>query len=347
VTRVAIISGDAGGSGYYRAALVKRALDRHDCGVEAIMADRWSPAFAFVDVAYFVHPQPYTISIDALHALKRSGVAIVVDADDDVFNVPPYMPIHAASHEWGFRRYQQALYATADLVTATTDYIGRKFAAISGASHAVIPNAFDTTIKLARPDFKPGDSLTVGFAGGVHTADLAALDPVWDALLSRGHGLVFAGSAPRSLIGRERCGAKVAILTGTPSVETWMQFLPTLGIDVAVAPLVDNDFNRCRSDLKIVEASHLLGAPVVASDLTPFDTVKADGRRVQKVAGFDPAAWLAAIERAGVVAREDGKRYALSERYRLENTVHQWAGAFKEALARVRGEVITEMAMSP
>lgn len=347
--RVAIISGDQGGSGYYRAELVKRAMDRHDLGVDAFFAERWMPAFDGADVVYLVHPWAKTITIEKIHALKRAGKAIVVDADDDVFNVPVYMPAHAVASEWAVQRYQRALYASADLVTGTTEYVAAKFARHAGASvpHRVVPNAFDTSIKLARLQGKPGKTIAVGFAGGVHTADLAALDDVWPILLSRGYGLTFIGSAPRSLIGRDREGARIAVIGGTPSVETWMQLLAATPIDVALAPLVDNEFNLCRSELKVIEAGHLLGAPVVASDAQAFHSTPADGRRVQKVAGFDPSAWVEAIERAAQVAREDGRRYALPARHRLETTAHMWAAAFKEASALVRGEVVTEMAMSP
>ena len=39
--------------------------------------------------------------------------------------------------------------------------------------------------------------------------------------------------------------------------------------DFAVAPLVDTPFNRCKSDLKILEYS-ALGLPVIASDLPQY-----------------------------------------------------------------------------
>ena len=333
--RVAIISGDTGGTCYYRAALLKRAFDRDpSLGVEAIFADRWQAAFEYVDLVYLLHPwEPKTIAIERLHALKRAGKAIVVDADDDVFNVPPESAAYAACQEYAFRRFQAALYRSADLVTASTEHIGRSFAARAGAPYRVVPNAFDAEVKIARPHGKLTGRPTIGWAGGVqHHGDLAALDALWPALLARGYGLLFLGASPKSVQGRSwhRTGDRVAVLEGTPSVEQYMQLLPTLGVDVALAPLVDNAFNRCRSELKAVEASWLFGAPLVMSDGPAFHAIP-EGPRAQKVVGFDAAAWLDAIERGIAIARTEGRRYALPERNRLTATAPLWAAAFKEA----------------
>ena len=47
-------------------------------------------------------------------------------------------------------------------------------------------------------------------------------------------------------------------------------------IDVALVPLRDNDFNRCKSELKIVEAGYM-GKAVIVSDVTPYSEWIKDG----------------------------------------------------------------------
>ncbi|MCW0417378.1 hypothetical protein NB689_003132 [Xanthomonas sacchari] len=47
------------------------------------------------------------------------------------------------------------------------------------------------------------------------------------------------------------------------------QALAALGLDLALAPLEDNLFNRCKSNLRLLEYG-ACGYPVVASDLPPY-----------------------------------------------------------------------------
>ncbi|MEJ0081553.1 MAG: hypothetical protein WDM78_11560 [Puia sp.] len=47
-------------------------------------------------------------------------------------------------------------------------------------------------------------------------------------------------------------------------------------IDVALAPLVDNEFNSCKSELKLIEAG-VKKIPVIATNLPPFSDVQAQG----------------------------------------------------------------------
>ncbi len=47
------------------------------------------------------------------------------------------------------------------------------------------------------------------------------------------------------------------------------RFLASLNVNMAIAPLLDNRFNRCKSDLKFLEAS-TLGLPIACQDIPTF-----------------------------------------------------------------------------
>jgi glycosyltransferase involved in cell wall biosynthesis len=49
--------------------------------------------------------------------------------------------------------------------------------------------------------------------------------------------------------------------------------LATLDLDIAIAPLEDNAFNQCKSNLRLLEYG-AMGWPVVCSDVYPFRTGK-------------------------------------------------------------------------
>lgn len=89
-------------------------------------------------------------------------------------------------------------------------------------------------------------------------------------------------------------------------------------IDVSLVPLKDNDFNRCKSELKIVEAGYM-GKAVIVSDVTPYAEWIKDGVNGVKINpnrnGID---WFVAIKR---LAKEPELRKDLS--LALEETIKE------------------------
>ena len=82
-----------------------------------------------------------------------------------------------------------------------------------------------------------------------------------------------------------------------PFDDSYASFLKTLGkvhFDIGLAPLADNVFNRCKSNIKWLEYSAYARAGVYA-DLEPYrDSVKHGNTGM--LAGDDPQAWFNALE---------------------------------------------------
>ena len=104
--------------------------------------------------------------------------------------------------------------------------------------------------------------------------------------------------------------------------------------DIGIIPLVNNEFNKCKSELKYIEFS-ALGIPVVASDVNVYNESIEDG-----VTGFlanDEDEWVSKLSlliedgslRNGIVnnARED-----ILENYNLKSRVNQWDNIFKRLI---------------
>lgn len=333
---VVCVSGDQWGTNYYRARLVKRGLERRDdLGMNFVHTHLFGPGLAqSADVLYVLRPMPQTVPIGVLHALKRSGKPIVVDWDDDVFNIPEWSMSGFALDKKAVRDYYSALMKLADLVTTTNEYNAReRLPQVTDAPVRVIPNALDEQQRLLKPtrplsfeEAKPN----IGWAGGSqHNGDVAALDAVWQECLARGWTLTFLSDVPRSLEGDERFAGQIVQVGGVADVEVYHQALALSCMDVCVAPLLDIPFNRAKSSLKALEYGAIAGAPCVLSDVEAYDDVK-EGERVQKLRGFSTREWMSALEKAVEVAKS-GKQYVLPERFRLGTTTEQWAAAFREA----------------
>lgn len=103
----------------------------------------------------------------------------------------------------------------------------------------------------------------VGWAGGMgHTGDLELVaDVVRD--LSDEVEWVFFGMCP------DKLRPFVAEVHAGIEITHYPKKLASMNLDLAIAPLEDNLFNRCKSNLRILEYG-VCGFPVVCSDVRPY-----------------------------------------------------------------------------
>lgn len=107
------------------------------------------------------------------------------------------------------------------------------------------------------------DRPRVGWAGGSgHTGDLELIADVVQALSDEVHW-VFFGMCPPKL------RPYVHELHEGVDIHQYPAKLASLNLDLALAPLEDNLFNRCKSNLKLLEYG-ACGYPVVCTDTAPY-----------------------------------------------------------------------------
>lgn len=136
--------------------------------------------------------------------------------------------------------------------------------------------------KLARPSTDGSAPIRVLWAGASqHQADLDLLSPVVEATMDQ-YRWVFMGLCPRGVAGDPRIEFHAGV-----EFDAYPAALAALRADIAVAPLVDTSFNRCKSALKLMEYG-ALELPVVASAMTPYASAP-----VLRAANHDQ--WLAAL----------------------------------------------------
>jgi GT2 family glycosyltransferase/2-polyprenyl-3-methyl-5-hydroxy-6-metoxy-1,4-benzoquinol methylase len=110
-------------------------------------------------------------------------------------------------------------------------------------------------------------------------------------------------------------------------IESYPQKLASLNLDLAVAPLEDNDFNVAKSNLRLLEYG-MMGWPVVCSDIYPYQTNHAPVHRVANT----KADWLAAIRqiladpKALQQSGDELKAWVMTN-YLLEDHLHEWFSA--------------------
>lgn len=79
---------------------------------------------------------------------------------------------------------------------------------------------------------------------------------------------IFIGNIPDGLSDLAKAGKLKQI--GSLSITSYIKTLNELDLDLAVVPLLDNDFNRCKSPIKVLEY-YSVGVPCFVSDVGVYD----------------------------------------------------------------------------
>lgn len=159
-----------------------------------------------------------------------------------------------------------------DAVTVTTEALADEMRKLTGMKDVrvlpnLVPNSFINSALDGRrsADAKKSDKPRVGWAGGIgHGGDLkiiaTTMQEFGDEVQWVFFGMLPDGVAP---------GPNVEFYKGV-KFENYPRMLGTMNLDLALAPLEDNDFNRCKSDLRVLEYG-AAGFPVLASDISTYE----------------------------------------------------------------------------
>lgn len=275
--KVYVFPADTHGCGCYRLIWPARALRRqgHDVVIVMpqnrsamlrgvvrgdIMVDVQVPGDADVIVFQRVTHRHVT---QAISIIRRKGIAVVVDMDDDLTCIHPANPAFGMLHPRGpnpdhsWRNTTKSC-QSATLVTVSTPALLDVYAR-HGRGHVLYNMVPRHMLALEH-----ADSDVIGWGGSVHShpTDLQVMGSAIAQLLQAGHKFRVAGQ----LAGIHQAlgvSSRVDIeATGVVDIEAWPLALNTIGI--GVAPLADSKFNQSKSWLKMAEYA-ALGIPVVAS----------------------------------------------------------------------------------
>ena len=225
-----------------------------------------------------------------INACKKASMRVIMDLDDDVWHVPESNPaakmLHAVKD--GFSACMQVV----DLVTVSTKQLAsiareqlRKAAGRNSRVEIIVAeNRIDEKL-FAAPCRR--DQLVVGWAGssshmGIvgrkRTGDLGLIEDTLLELAPQHADVVF----------QFRGGHPVPELLHAPNVEykAWAPVaeyparMPRWGWSIALAPLMNVQFNCCKSSIKMVEAGYC-GIPCLASHVEPYERFVSHDRELR------------------------------------------------------------------
>ncbi len=286
------------------------------------------------DVIVIQRVNPYSTPI--IKKAKQHGIKLVYEADDDFLDINPFNPSFNYIH--GNLVNIKKLVGAADKIVVSTPELKKRFDKLNLASDVeIIRNYYLDNVLPLKPFSYTGDSyVKIGYFGTMtHNNDLELIHNVILRLKD-----IFSKKAIQ--VDFEVIGASidenidwfgVKKLPYYPmSMATFMKWIANEAKwDIGIIPLVNTEFNKCKSELKYIEFT-ALGVPVVASDVDIYKNTIEDG-----VTGFlanNEDEWVDKLSilienptlRNGML---NNARADILKNYDLRDRAKQWDEIFK------------------
>lgn len=191
---------------------------------------------------------------------------IVAEVDDNYLSTAQYNPAaEAYAPGTPLREIANKQFAIADALVVSTPYLKEVYSELNEHIY-VVQNSIDTKAWNVKSKSKSG--IRIGWVGGgSHYEDLKILEPIIPSILKKHKDVkfVFLHGIPEFLKGIPR----VECVYKFERIDKYPRYVAANDFDIGMAPLVDNAFNRGKSNLRWLEYS-ALGVPTVASNVGHF-----------------------------------------------------------------------------
>jgi len=263
------------------------------------------------------------------------GKPVVVEMDDNILSVPDYnQAANCYAPNNDIRKVAVAQMREADALIVSTPYLKELYSEFNDNIY-VMPNSidFETWGKTQRGVNK--GKITIGWmGGGTHNDDLDIVIPAIKELTAKYHNVEFYflhGASPKL---RDMKGVRFS--TKWERIDKYHKYVAKAGFDIGMAPLVDNAFNRGKSNLRWLEYS-ALGIPCVASNVGHFAETIHDG--VDGLLCDTPEDFTKNLEgliidksKRKMIGRDARER--VFKDFNIDNTAKRYGEALKEIVAR-------------
>lgn len=283
---IALVHADFAGCGHYR--IIQPAKSISDFLLANTTCTPYIPEFAElhrnnIDSIVLQRPFDEFLIRKIESSTKYKNILKIIDIDDNLTDLPKKNPAYQKNPQ-EMRDLMRNALSLADRFVVSTDALANFYSSLHSdivVSRNYLPLHWWGSFKKKKTDkTKP----RVGWAGGSsHQGDLELIFDLVK-ILHKEVDWIFMGMCPENI--------KPYIKEFHPGthIEDYPKKLADLDLDLAIAPLEDNIFNICKSDLRLLEYG-ACGYPVVCSNIGPY---KISDLPVTKVEN-NLRAWIDAI----------------------------------------------------
>ena len=332
IPKILFIARDDGGCGFFRCFQPAQYLKRSGLAdAEYILRTPTLEQLLSADLVV-LQELGNVNSANLAQLCLENEIPFMVEFDDFIHHVSPRnfggYPAWNPSTLFVYRAMETARQATA--LQVSTPQLAREYFPYN-AKIFVMPNYLDKEAWANPVTKRPDRKIRIGWMGGnAHADDLFMVSKVIQKIVKEYDGKVIfetLGMTRQELAGVFnlnvqndsciKCGYE-GELHHHPgeSLKQYPLILASLGWDIGIAPVIDNSFGNCKSDLKIKEYS-AIGLPTVASPVVAYREAVDDGAQVLLARTFDE--WYNAIKSL----IEDPKR-----REDIARSNREWVGRY-------------------
>lgn len=255
---------------------------------------------------------------------RSVGQKVFMDLDDLVFHLPSFNPSQQIFHQHaeGFRRCLRA----ADVISVSTPFLAdalkkevqplKNVFTQKEIPVIVVANKMDE--RILAPVQPRREELVVGWAGSnSHSGDLQIAMPALRALKAERPDVVIQirGCEPPPEI-----GDMVEWRQWMP-VPEFSSRMPTWGWSLALAPLVQHNFNSAKSCIKAIESAYC-GIPTLCSWVPPYEEFCSHDAELGWLLCSNPLAWKRKLRE---LVHDEGLRQELGQRcLRVAQEHYSW-----------------------
>lgn len=321
--------------GQYIRAAIDRACELADVVV-------WHPVH---------YANTYSFFQEMLHKHQKP---FVVEADDNFIDVPPWNEAFRSFKSGSsYRNIAMNCIRESASVVVTTPHLQETYRPFNQSIH-VVENSLDFKgdskfVGWDNVSVRKHRGIRLGWIGGrSHFEDLMMVAPVLQEILKK-HPNVTLCMVNSAL--KQSCEAlgrpypfdgfkNVHYADRSVAINRYAQFMASFGLDIGIAPLVDCNFNRSKSNLRWLEYSGLK-IPTVATDISHFSQSIQNGRDGFLVKNNDPKEWFHILDSLiqAQALREDMGNQAY-KRVKHDFNVKRNAPRYLRILKEVAGESV-------
>lgn len=346
-----------GGIGYYR--IVKPAqflTDQFDIDVMGkdfmdlgeTQEQRMFKVFHKYDLVYLRQIDNPRGASDFIACGRHFGIPVLLDLDDNLFAIREDNPSYAEYHPGSQRAIiLKTVCSLVDGMAVSTDPLKDVYKQVNKKVD-VLPNLNDVNDWKFEKKQWNDDKVRIGWAGSLtHDNDLKMVIPAIRQILEmHPHvefhmmGGVSVDKIPEFVELFKPYGNRIKFFAGTPSWEGYPKLLAETGWDIAIAPLVDDEFNRGKSHIKWMEYS-MYQIPVVASQTYPYYKKVKGLKTIQDgKTGFLATSLRDWVEYLDLLVNNVRLRQEIgynaykyiSENWQWKDNIHLWADVFNKYL---------------
>lgn len=305
---------------------------------------------------------PRLAGMDMLRNMKKlqnGGKKLVIDHDDFLFDIQPLMRSYG---EFGTEEVKYKMpdgsivdiwkdgenfniqenierlsgvakaLEQADLITVTTDILAEAYRKYN-PNVVALPNCVDMDLWKQLPLKKETDEIRLYWGGGdSHYGDWMLMPDVLKAIMGKYKNtkLIIQGTLFKTSI--KDLPQDRVIHHGWINAHAYPYKTAIIDPDIAIIPLEDTKFNKCKSNIKWVEMS-ALGVPCVTSHVTPYKEYATEGNGIF-IEGNDKDAWIDGISYMidNVDKRKefaDNAKKTVMEHFDIKTQYPKWIQAYE------------------